>query len=607
MRDVAMRDRNRTTSPERHRSPRTGGLLRVVLVAILAAAIVPLEYSPADAVPVTLSETLTGLEPDPDGVAVGSADADAASPTEAGLAHSALVEAPIAFSALGMRAPAAAEGLAVRTSEDGQRWSEWQPLGFMEVEDGPDPGSAEDQAVTAGKHTEALWVGEATHLQVEVTGDGAATLLGELEVTFIDSMRLNGGPVERVSDAGVGAEAGASDLDIVSRAQWGADESLGSGTRTASRVNMIVVHHTAHRSGSSANTYTRAEAPGLIRAMHRYHTRSLGWSDIGYNALVDRYGTIYEGRKGGFANAVIGAHASGFNAGSFGVSVIGNFLDEQAPPAAIAALTQVIGAAAGVYDIDPTGTTTRMGDGTRRPTVVGHRDVGRTSCPGRIQGLLPQIRSDARPMAVRFPDVPSSSPHREAILNLAEAGVTSGCRTNAFCPTDQLNRGQASSFVAQAFGIPPLAGRRFSDVPAGNAHVGSINALGQRGLMRGYDSGDFGPWDEMKRGQLATLLARTMGLSTDPLPAWSPGPYADVAATYTHAPAIAALKERGIVGNCGGGRFCPEEVVRRDSTASFVHMVMQVQGLLPADEPATVSPSSQSSDDPTGEASVDDG
>ena len=79
------------------------------------------------------------------------------------------------------------------------------------------------------------------------------------------------------------------------------------------------MHHTA-----SSSSYTRAEVPGIIRSMYWYHTQKPGWSDIGYNFLVDRFGRIWVGRAGGFRKRVKGAHTLGFNHSSFGVASIGN-------------------------------------------------------------------------------------------------------------------------------------------------------------------------------------------------------------------------------------------------------------------------------------------
>ena len=100
---------------------------------------------------------------------------------------------------------------------------------------------------------------------------------------------------------------------IVTRAGWGADEALRSGAPLYGVVRCAFVHHTVN-----GNTYSRSQAPALVRGIYYYPRRSNGWRDIGYNFLIDRFGTIYEGRYGGVAKAVIGAQVLGFNSMSTG-------------------------------------------------------------------------------------------------------------------------------------------------------------------------------------------------------------------------------------------------------------------------------------------------
>ncbi|MFF9262169.1 peptidoglycan recognition protein family protein [Streptomyces longwoodensis] len=188
---------------------------------------------------------------------------------------------------------------------------------------------------------------------------------------------------------------------IVTRRGWGADEKLrGKSFVYTSKVKAAFVHHTA-----SGNTYKCSQAPSLIRGIYRYHVRSMGWRDIGYNFLVDKCGTIYEGRAGGVAKAVLGAHTLGFNTNSMGIAVIGTFGSTKPPAAAVTAVARLTAWKLGLYGGNPKGKTYlksgggnlyRKGKNVRLNVISGHRDGFATECPGRqLYGKLGTARSAA--------------------------------------------------------------------------------------------------------------------------------------------------------------------------------------------------------------------
>src|SRR5699024_5318680 len=108
---------------------------------------------------------------------------------------------------------------------------------------------------------------------------------------------------------------------IRSRDDWGADESIGStDPAIADEATAAVVHHTA-----GANDYDAEDVPAILRGIHTFHVEGQGWDDVGYNMFADKYGRLWEGRAGGLSKAVVGAHAAGYNTGTFGISVLGTF------------------------------------------------------------------------------------------------------------------------------------------------------------------------------------------------------------------------------------------------------------------------------------------
>lgn len=274
-------------------------------------------------------------------------------------------------------------------------WSDWTPLETEESELTDASSRATQRAGTA-----PLWVGRSDGVEVRVDlvrGPAPQNLRLEL----VD-------PGSSDYDAQVGvtppgsAAAQATIPTIYSRAHWGADERrVRSAPTLMPGISAAVIHHTTDR-----NTYTAAQVPAIIRADYAYHL-SRGWNDIGYNFLVDRFGRIWEGRRGGITAAVQGAHAGGFNYLTFGVSVIGNYETAAPTTGVINALQRLIAWRFDLAHLDPLATvpltaagnpSARWSAGTvvRLPSVMGHRDVGYTACPGaRLFPFMSQIRNGA--------------------------------------------------------------------------------------------------------------------------------------------------------------------------------------------------------------------
>ncbi|MFJ8786446.1 N-acetylmuramoyl-L-alanine amidase [Streptomyces sp. NPDC102476] len=175
---------------------------------------------------------------------------------------------------------------------------------------------------------------------------------------------------------------------IVTRRGWGADEGLRERKFVyTKKVKAAFVHHTA-----SGNGYRCTQVPSLIRGIYRYHVKSMGWRDIGYNFLVDKCGNIYEGRAGGVAKAVLGAHTLGFNSNSVGIAVVGSYGSKKPPAAVTNAVARLAAWKLGLYGGNPKGKTyLKSGGGNRYPkgkkvrlnVISGHRDGFATECPGR--------------------------------------------------------------------------------------------------------------------------------------------------------------------------------------------------------------------------------
>jgi hypothetical protein len=243
-------------------------------------------------------------------------------------------------------------------------------------------------AFSGGWHLGGLdWTGAADAIRFRTTGQ-----VTRLRAYYVSS------PVDGISPRRL--EVAGSPL-VISRFSWQADESIRRhAPRYADRVHYAVVHHTA-----GTNNYTRAQSAAIVRGIEIYHVKGNGWRDIGYNFLVDKYGQVFEGRAGGIDKPVIGAHAMGFNNGSVGVSLIGDYSSVRPSAAAVSALERLLAWKLDLAHVDPLSTLTWKSSGNPRfaagvpvflRAISGHRDTGFTDCPGNaLYALLPTIAKKA--------------------------------------------------------------------------------------------------------------------------------------------------------------------------------------------------------------------
>jgi hypothetical protein len=193
-------------------------------------------------------------------------------------------------------------------------------------------------------------------------------------------------------------------------------------------VQAAFVHHTV-----TVNEYGPQDSAAIVLGIAKYHRDTNGWNDVGYNFLVDKYGQVFEGRAGGVDQAVVGAHAQGYNAQSTSVAQLGTFTAQGITPQALEATARLLGWKLSLHGVPATGTVAlRSGGGSlnRFPAgtpvtvnrICGHRDGDATSCPGdALYGQLPALRSRAAALAG-----PVAAPDGQVTLAVAAPAVAYG-------------------------------------------------------------------------------------------------------------------------------------------------------------------------------------
>jgi uncharacterized protein with LGFP repeats len=289
--------------------------------------------------------------------------------------------------------------LEVRVRDGGGEWSDWVPQ-----EDATPiyvDGADEAQVRAPFKPD-----GELHFVNVSGTAGGLGDRLLNSARSAINSAFIS------VASTPV-AQAIAPKPPIIYRAGWGADLASGGcppqGPPEFGSAHAAVIHHTVN-----ANDYAPEEAAGIVLGICRFHVYGNGWNDIGYNALVDRYGVLYEGRAGGLKKPIVGAHTQGFNSQTTSIASIGDFTTEAITPEATGSIIRYLAWRMGAARATPAtglvaltsagGSQSRYPAGTAvsMPRIVGHLTLGLTSCPGTIDPQIPTIRAAVQKRIKRY-------------------------------------------------------------------------------------------------------------------------------------------------------------------------------------------------------------
>jgi hypothetical protein len=201
--------------------------------------------------------------------------------------------------------------------------------------------------------------------------------------------------------------AGPGQPPIIARAAWARGKAPPAVQPAYGTVKLAFVHHT-----DNPNGYSAGQVPSMLYAIYQFHRYTRGWDDIGYNFVIDLFGRIWEARKGGIDQAVVGAQAGGYNKVSTGVAILGTFDNVLPTSGALDALQHLLAWKLSLHGLPTTGRVTvevnpadafytpfKPGAHVSLPRVAGHRDGDSTGCPGdTLYRHLPAVRSQVQPL-----------------------------------------------------------------------------------------------------------------------------------------------------------------------------------------------------------------
>ncbi|WP_432797402.1 peptidoglycan recognition protein family protein [Poriferisphaera sp. WC338] len=170
------------------------------------------------------------------------------------------------------------------------------------------------------------------------------------------------------------ANISTSTFNPIPRSQWTRTQPIKGRVSKMGRINKITVHHEGWTLFQTTSQSATVERLALI---HKGHTKSKGWGDIGYHYIIDRAGRVWEGRPIQYQ----GAHVRANNPNNIGIMLLGNFEKQYPSAAQLSALQTSL-------------RTLRRRYGVPVSRIYTHRELVPTACPGRnLQTRIAALRS----------------------------------------------------------------------------------------------------------------------------------------------------------------------------------------------------------------------
>ena len=159
-------------------------------------------------------------------------------------------------------------------------------------------------------------------------------------------------------------------ISAVSRSYWHAAAPQASRMTRMGGYDRITVHHEGNATPNYDSNATAVACS--LRRIQNAHCKTMHAGDIGYHFIIDRQGTIWQGRELRYQ----GAHVKSNNSNNIGIMCLGNFEIQQPTQAQVNTLARLCQALMQGYHIP-------------RNKLYGHRELRSTACPGR--NLFPLV------------------------------------------------------------------------------------------------------------------------------------------------------------------------------------------------------------------------